>query len=228
MRNPDPAILTAIAARRLRFRDFLDITAHDRVTDAPVRVGFWSGVRNVSASVMDIETGLESVRDWYGMGSLISISDIPLTIGISTDPVTVRMSQLDDQVSDAVRLYDTKMAKVEIYRGWFDPVTALMVAPAETRFYGFVDEVRIVTPKEGEDGYVDLICMPSTIEMFRANPATRSNADQQLRHAGDDFFIDAATIADWGPVQWGPVQAKVDADTGKKGLLGWGGWFFGL
>jgi hypothetical protein len=226
MRDYPPEILTALASRRLRARRLLDLTVRDRDTGDPVRVGFWSGLKNVTAPVIDPETGDEDELTWYGAGALIQIDDIPATVGITVTPVNIRMSQLDAQVNEAVRLYDTKQAVVKIYLTLFDPVTALAIAPGESMFYGYVDDVKIVTPKEGGTGYVDLTCKSHTQELLRGNPSTRSHADQQLRHAGDDFFKDTSTIADWGPVQWGPMQAKVDSE--KQGLFGWGGKFLGL
>lgn len=226
MREIDPANQAALAARRLRARDFLWLVAREYDTGDDVAVGFWSGLTNTEHLVKDVETGDADLRDWYGAGSLISISDIPAVLGIQVHSVRVRMSQLDEQVEEALRLYDCKQAKVEIYRGLFDPETGLLIAPAECRFFGYVDEVEIATPPEGEDGYAELTCKSHTQELLRSNPSTRSHQDQLARDPADMFFVDAAVVGDWGPMQWGPRQETIQtAQPKKEGIFGWGNLF---
>jgi hypothetical protein len=213
--------VAALAARRLVPRDFLWIVARDRATGLPVNVGFWSDLSNVSALVLDPETGAPVLRTFYGSGSLIQISDVPSIVGVSVESVTVTMSQLHDQVEEAIRLYDCKQARIEIHTGLLDPDSRQLVDPAEPIFVGFIDEIEIRTPSENEDGAAILTCASGTQELLRSNPATRSHADQQVRAPGDEFFLDAAVCGDWDHY-WGAVgQNKVN--TAKpKGLFGWG------
>lgn len=223
MKTLSGTLTAALAARRLRARDYLWITARDFTTGDPVSVGFWSGLRDVTGvQVYDARTGIATARNFYGAGGLISIGAIPAVVGFTAARINVRMSQLDEQVEAAIRGYDVKMAEVQIYRGLFDPDTAALVEPASCRFFGFVDELKIITGSENEVGYADLTCANHTLELFRANPATRSHADQIARHAGDAFFKDADTVGKWGPMQWGPKQESVDSKAQKKGLLGLG------
>ena len=83
-----------------------------------------------------------------------------------------------------------------------------MVAPAEVRFVGTIDEAPITTPKEGESGDVTLTCTSNTIELTRVNPETRSDAAQRLRAASDDFFVDAAVVGNWQQF-WGQEGGEV-------------------
>lgn len=222
MRAISTANQTALSERALVARDFLWIVARNRDTGAPVSVGFWSDVENVSAvPVIDPDTLTTVTRAYYGAGGLITIDDIPAVSSIQVQDVHIRMSQLDEMVELAVRGYDTKQARVEVHRGLFDPISRQLVAPAFVRFVGFVNLIEIKTPEEGGDGYVDLTCVSHTQELTRSNPSTRSHADQQIRAPGDDFFIDAATVGDW-QFQWGEDRnaKKVEA---RRGLFGWGG-----
>lgn len=222
MRSISTANQAALAARALVARDFLWFVARDRATGAPVPVGFWSDVENVSSvPVIDPDTLNTVSRSYYGAGGLISIDDIPSVSTIQVQDVHIRMSQLDEQVANAVRGYDTKQARVEVHRGLFDPVTRQLVAPAFVRFVGFVNLIEVYTGAENEDGYVDITCTSHTQELTRSNPATRSHADQQTRQAGDYFFVDAAVVGDW-EFQWGeePGTKKVEP---RRGLFGWGG-----
>lgn len=219
MRNISAANLAALQARALVARDFLWIVARDRLTNAPVTDGMWSDVGNVSASVIHPDTGLEVTRDWYGSGTLVAIDDIPLVSNLTVQNVNIRLSQVDDRVEQLVRDYDCKQARVEIYRGLFDPSTKQMVAPAECRFVGFVDTIEIKTPSENEEGSVTLTCASHTQEMTRSNPDTRSDATQKLRHATDGFFQDSGTAGEW-EIFWGSVKGQVPTQKKRKRFLG--------
>ena len=95
--------------------------------------------------------------------------------------IAVTISQVADRVNNLIRGYECKQGRVEIYRGLFDPASRTIVAPAEVRFVGTIDEAPITTPKEGESGDVTLTCTSNTIELTRVNPETRSDAAQRLR-----------------------------------------------
>lgn len=227
MKTFAPEYQAALAARRLLPRDFLSITARNRTTGEPETVNFWSDVSSVQALVLDPDTGIPVLRSYRGAGILIQISDIPAIAGVTVQRVTIRMSQLDEQVEQAVRLYDVKQARVEIHTGLLDPESRKLVSPAEPLFVGFIDEAPITTPAEGEDGGITLTCTSHTQELARSNPATRSHADQQVRAPGDDFFIDAAVVGDQDHY-WGAVGQNRVETTKPAGLFGWGGWFLGL
>jgi hypothetical protein len=211
--------LAALQARQLVARDFLWIVARDRETNVPVPDGMWSDVGNVAAAVINPDTGLPVTRDWYGSGTLVAIDDIPLVSNLSVQTVRIRMSQVSEHVEQLVRQYDCKQARVEIFRGLFDPESRQMVAPAECRFVGFVDTIEIVTPSENEEDAVTLNCVSHTQEMTRANPETRSHATQILRDPNDTFFKDADTVAEW-EIFWGSEKGKVPTQPKRKKFLG--------
>ncbi|MCG5483653.1 MAG: hypothetical protein KK482_08020 [Sinorhizobium meliloti] len=218
-RNISAANQAALEARVLVARDFLWIVARNRSTGVPVPDGMWSDVGNVSASVIDPDTGQTVMRDWYGAGTLIAIDDIPLVSNLSAQTLNIRLSQIHDHVQQLVREYDCRQARVEIYRGLFNPDTRKMVAPAECRFVGFVDKIDIRTPSENEDGAVTMTCASHTQEMFRANTETRSHETQILRAATDSFYRDAATTASW-KIFWGSKQGSVPTQKKRKKFLG--------
>ena len=227
MKVVSPNTATALAARRLAPRDFLTITARDRSNGESVTVGFWSDLANVDALVVDPDSGAPDLRTFHGAGSLISISDIPAVVGVSVQNVTITMSQLHEQVEQAIRLYDCKQARVEIHTGLLDPDSKKLIDPAERIFVGFVDHIEIRTPRENEDGAAVLTCTSGTQELLRSNPATRSHEDQQVRAPGDAFFKDAAVCGEWRH-NWGAVGKNAKVETVKpKGLFGWGG-FLGI
>lgn len=220
MRSISSENQVALNQRQLVARDFLWIVARNRDTGEPISVGFWSDIENITAFVLDPDTLLPVTRAYYGAGGLIQIDEIPAVSVIQVQDIRIKMSQLDEMVEQAVRLYNVKQARVEIHRGLFDPDTRNMVSPAIIRFVGFVNQVEINTPSENSEGGVILTCVSHTQELTRANPATRSHEDQKLRQVGDAFFIDAAVVSEW-QIDWGYVAGTEKVET-KKGLFGWG------
>lgn len=208
-RSISAANQAALEARALVARDFLWIEVKDRDTGATVTDGMWSDYGTIDAAVMDPDTGLSDTRTFTGAGGLIQISDIPLVNNLTVQNVTISLNQILEHVNDLLRGYEPKQGRVEIYRGLFDPDTRQMVAAAECRFVGFIDEVTITTPKEGDEGSVEVSCTSHTQELTRTNSDTRSDASQRLRSATDNFFQDAAVVGDW-EFFWGKKSGKVD------------------
>jgi hypothetical protein len=209
MRALSPENQAALSERRLVARDFLWIKARTFDTGEPFSYGFWSDVGNVAAPVLDPDTNTDVVRNFEGAGSLIEVSDIPLVSNISVWNATITLSQIDEAVESVVRGYDLKQAGVEIYRGLFSPETRNLVAPAFCRFVGFVDDIEITTPEEGEAGSIVLTCASHTQEMTRSNPDTRSNDSQKCRTASDNFYQDTTTVGEW-EFFWGGKTGKLD------------------
>lgn len=208
MRNLSPENYAALQARQLVARDFLWLVARDRSTGASFSYGFWSDVGDVQAPVLNPNTGLAEPRNFEGSGTLIQISDIPLVANLTVQTIDVTMNQIDEAVNNIVRGYDLKQGQVEVYRGLFSPVSRQLVAPAVNRFIGYVDQIEISTPKEGEDGAVKMTCVSHSQEFTRYNPGTRSHEDQKKRDPNDDFFVDASTIGEREHF-WGQKTGKV-------------------
>ncbi|RJG46496.1 hypothetical protein [Mesorhizobium sp. DCY119] len=219
MRNISAANLAALQARALVARDFLWITARDRDTGATFPYGFWSDVGDVSAPVLNPNTGLSVTRNFEGSGTLIQISDIPLVSNLTIQNVTIQMSQLDPAVENIVRGYDLKQAGVEIYRGLLSLETRQIVAPAFCRFVGFVDTVEITTPKENDVGSIVLTCASHTQEMTRGNPDTRSNDSQKIRSATDNFFADVTVVGEQEHF-WGRQKGKISVSAPTRKMTG--------
>lgn len=198
----------ALQSRNLVARDFVWFIVRDRITGTPVTDGYWSDFGSKIASVIDPETGSTVSRTWFGVGGLISVSDVPLVSTLSVQQVTIELSQVSDRINDLVRTYDCKLGTVQIFRGLFDPLTRELVGPAFPRFVGFLDEAPINTPKEGGIGNVTLTCTSHTQEMTRANSDTRSDVSQKLRSGTDNFFQDAAVVGTW-QLFWGLTNGSI-------------------
>lgn len=212
MRNLSIDNYSALQARELVARDFIWFTARNRATGAPFSYGFWSDVGNVNAPILNPNTGLAETRNFEGSGTLIQISDIPLVANLTVQTITVNMNQISEGVQNIVRGYDLKQGGVEVYRGLFSPVSRQIVSPAINRFIGYVDQIEIKTPKEGEEGSISLTCASHSHEFTRYNPSTRSHEDQKMRDPNDDFFVDTSTVGEWEHF-WGQKSGKVGSGT---------------
>jgi hypothetical protein len=199
---------TAIQQRRIVPRDFIWLIARDRSTGAPVAEGVWSGQGDLNAAVIDPHTGGSVVRQFFGSGSLVTVGDIPLVQGIAVQTLTITLSQLDAAVNDYFRTNDLKQAEIQIFRGFLDPDTRLLVAPATPRFVGYIDDAPLKTPKENTSGGITITATSNTQELTRANSDTRSDASQRIRSASDNFYQDTAVCGGW-QVFWGLASGTV-------------------
>jgi hypothetical protein len=199
---------SAIQQRRIVPRDFIWLIARDRSTGAPVAEGVWSGQGDFNAAVIDPHTGGSVVRQFFGSGSLVTVGDIPLVQGIAVQTLTITLSQVDAGVNDYFRTNDLKQAEIQIFRGFLDPDTRLLVAPATPRFVGYIDDAPLKTPKENTSGGITITATSNTQELTRANSDTRSDASQRIRSATDNFYQDTAVVGGW-TVFWGLASGTV-------------------
>lgn len=199
---------SAIQQRSLVPRDFIWLIARDRTSGAPVAEGVWSGAGDFTAAVIDPHTGGSQTRQFFGSGALISVGDIALVQGITVQTLTITLSQLDAGINDYVRTFDLKQAEIQIFRGFLDPDTRLLVAPATPRFVGFIDDAPITTPKENTSGGITITATSNTQELTRANSDARSDASQRLRSANDNFYQDVSVVGGW-QIFWGRTPGVV-------------------
>lgn len=213
MKTLSTQVADALAAGTLVPRDFLWITARDRATGAPVSHGMWSDRGTVSAPVIEPVSGVTVTRSWEGAGGLIEVRNVTLSLSLTVNTVEIVLSQIDAQAEQIVRGLDPRRAPVELYRGFLDPLTQQLVAPAVARFRGFVDGAPITTPAEGGEGSITLTCAAYTQELTRASASKRSDADQRRRDASDAFFKDVTTVGDW-EIFWGIPEPAPEAGSG--------------
>lgn len=219
MRTLSPATLAALEARALVARDFLRLVVRRRDNGNTVAEHLWSDVGSYIAAVVDPDLGIPVERTWTGSGTLVQISEIPLVSNLTVQSITIALSQVDSNIDRIIREYDAKQGRAEVYRGLFDPVSRQLVAPAECRFVGFIDQVEVTTPSEGNEGGVTLTCTSHTQELTRSNTETRSDASQRLRDPNDAFYKDTAVVSDW-EVFWGSKKGKMPTAPKRKKFLG--------
>lgn len=204
------ALQAALEAGTIVPRDFLWLTARNRTTGDPVTWGAWSDRGSVTAQVLNPFTGETVARDFEGAGSLVEIGRFSMVAGLAVQAIDINLSLLSDAAMTLLFGNDLRRAPVELYRGFLDPATNRLVAPAHPRFVGFVDEGPLEVPPIDEDGQgsgggIKLTVASQTQDLMRSSSATRSDADQRRRNPDDGFFRHAATVGSW-TIWWG--QAK--------------------
>lgn len=203
MKNLSVAEIAAYQDRKFIARSMIYVVSKNRATSASVDFGFWNGLEDITANVLDGLTLLSTSRDFNSKGAVLSIGDISLSDTLNVSSVQVTLSNLNATVEAAIRTYDMRNAPIQIYRALFDPDDPTsMVDDARCRFVGFVDTVSITTPAEGGQAAAVLNCVSCTRELTRTNAELRSDESQQRRQPGDRFFRYAGAT---GQVQvfWG-------------------------
>lgn len=186
-------------------RDFIWFTVRNRDSGLLHSEGYWSDVGDRLVNVVDPATGGTVSRLFYGGAGLIEVSPIVLAANMVVQTLEIQLSQLDDRVADLIRFYDPKQGRLTIFRGFLNPLTGVMPAPASPIFYGRINEVEVSTPQEGGDGMVLVRAVTATQELTRSNPATRSDNDQRRRSSTDNFFQDVGTAGQL-EIFWGTAK----------------------
>lgn len=201
MRSVSPAVQQALLSRQFNIRDLIWFVVRDRVTGAEVRQGYWSDVTAENLEIVNPRNQAVETRRFDGAGNLISVGPIPLVSNLTIQTVNVGLSQIGD-ANRLIRTYDARQARVEIFRGYFEPNSLVQIAPATPRFLGFVDAIEFKTPPEGGSGSIDLTLASHTQELTRSNPAKRSDTYQRLRAGSDSFRQHVAVVGTWEQ-RWG-------------------------
>lgn len=200
---------TALLGKIIMPRDFLEITVRNRGTGAAVVERLWSDRWTISADVQDPDTGSTTTATWTGAYGLVDMDPIPRVGNLVVQNVEIRLLAFGTDTDRILRTYDPTQAKIRVWRGFLNTDTRRMVAAAEPRFFGFLDEITLPTPKEGSDGWAILHCVSHTQEASRSNPDKRSDESQRLRDVTDNFFESAAVVGEqtffWGQKK-GPIK----------------------
>lgn len=185
-------------------RNFVVVTAKDRDSGDAVVHAFWNDAETVAVNVLDAD-GATVSHNFAGDGAILDMDAIPMRIGLEVRTVQIVLSPLSPKVQDLVRRDDPRGGQVEIYRGLFDPVGFVLLAPPRLRFLGRVNEAPIETAAAGGSSAATLRVVSHTRELTRTNPARKSDEQQKLR-SGDRFRRYGGSVKDW-PIFWGEKKS---------------------
>lgn len=211
MKTYGAAIEAAIIAGVVMPREFLEIWARNRSTNAIVKERFWSDNYDITAEVLNPDTGAAESLAWVGASGLVDIDPIPRVANLTVPRVGISFVAVGANIDRILRTYDIRQAKVRIWRGYQNPTSRQMVGPAEPIFIGYLDTPDDPLGAEGTESYVRFECVSHSQEMTRSSTETRSHESQQRRDPADDFLKSAATVADQ-TFFWGTTIGKVTVD----------------
>ncbi|GGL91572.1 hypothetical protein GCM10011534_12190 [Pseudooceanicola nanhaiensis] len=220
----DPSTEAFLAGRPdIRARWLIWIEAKNRLTGAEQTQGFWTGDDDATFTI-----GGQS-RDYFGAGGFIALRELPYEAGTIVQMQRLSMGPVTEEVKQALRTYEPRLAPVEVHLALFDPITNALVGTPRA-FTGWIDDLvfREAALENGSSGYqCDLTLASSSREGTRTLPLKKSDSAQQER-SGDRGRRYAA-VAGSIPVWWGeqrhvpaaPVAATPNKPAGATGGASW-------
>ena len=186
------------------------IEARNRVTNAVEGLGLWTGEDTEEITALDLWTDSTATRTYQGAGGLLAVSGLQHTAGLEVRPVHVTVSALDATVTLAVRDYDARGARVQIWRRTLSPESGLPVGAPEPAFKGFVNRAPIPRPVAGGLATIELECVSAVRLLTIPNGRRKSDAAQRLRDP-DDAFRQYKAVQKTVTVFWGMSDKRGEA-----------------
>lgn len=181
--------------------------------------GFYSGTDpSISLQVISARTGVAETRTYMGAGTLQSVSDITLAVGLDVYNITVSLSNIAASTQNVIRGQDVRNGYVEIHRGVINPLTDELADPPMIHFVGTLNTADPKRPAVGGSGGIDISCTSITNELTRSNPAMFSDATIR-RRSGDRFCRYMEAMADV-KLPWGADPSTVQKPAKRKKFLG--------
>lgn len=209
MLNLPPAVVAHVAARKpMHIQALVWLTARDRSTGSPQTIGLWTGADHQAITVGGVS------RTYYGVGALIGLENLTARARLEERTWSMKLSPLHDQVVEAIRLYDARLAPLELHLWFIDPATDQALASPVPAFRGTVMGAPIETPPEGGEASCTVQCVSDGWRLSRGLTVKRSDAALQARFPGDRFrrwnTISGSVESVWGSRTHVP---RVDADS---------------
>lgn len=177
-------------------RDFVWIKA--RNADNEIEdIGIWSGNVPVTAKVIRPRDGAEVTRVYQGIGGLMQVPAVPMTMKLEVRTIQITFSNLSPEIINAVVAYNPKNQPIEIHRGLLDPATMNLVDPALCRFDGRINGAPFKRAKTGNDGFVTLRCQSHAVSLAKGSPAKLSD-EWMKRRGGRMPYFDVVPKITWG------------------------------
>jgi hypothetical protein len=192
----------------LIIRDFITVKPKNRTSGAEVTICLWGGRVPVSAFVLNPETGASEQRDFTGVGAILDIPSIPANIDLEVRQIKLKFSNISAEMLAATRLYDIKMAKIQIHRGIYSTVTNQLVDPALCRFFGYVSKAPIRTAASGGTGDITLDCVSNSNMLTRTSGKLLSDQYMTANRSGDRFCKYNDNAGGWR-LWWGQDEVEV-------------------
>lgn len=197
MRTLPSAVTAQLQARRgLNTHILIWLSARNRSTGAVESIGLWTG-----ADHAEIVIGGQT-RTYYGAGNVIAMDPLTARAGLEVRHHSVRVSALSPEVVQALRVYDPRLAPVEIHEWYCDPISENALADPIRVFRGTVMEAPISQPAEGGEAVATITMASAAWALTRGLTVKRSNGALLARAPSDGFrkYVDLGRAVEtvWG------------------------------
>jgi len=198
MRILPNAVAVHLAARRsLQVHPLVWLKVREHNDPAAVHeIGFWTGADHQTIVVDGV------ARVYYGVGAVLGLDPITSQAQGHEQTWSLQVSSLHAQVVEALRVYDARLAPIEVHSWYLDPATDLPLADPVRDFRGTVLEVDLPTPPLGGEAIATLTCVSDAWRLTRGLSLRRSDSALQARAPGDRFrqynAISGSVQVGWG------------------------------
>lgn len=172
------------------------VEARNRTTGQKETVGFWNGDDHQSFVING------QSRLYYGAGNVLGYGDATFEAALNIRSFAVTTAYLTPEIELALRGYDTRFARTDVHLALFDTATNNLVAPPVRVFKGWINKVKLKTPKVNETGSATVELVGHTRLLTKRLASKRSDQNQRLRN-GDDFFFNDVSMTGTVTTAWG-------------------------
>lgn len=162
-------------------RQLIWIEARNRISGAVEALGLWSGEDDATFSLTDAWTRATVTRTFAGFGTLLEVKLPRLEVGLSVRPAIVSLGAFAPAVLQAVRQYDVRGARVQIWEATLSPESGLIIG-FETTFKGFANRAPIKRPVPGGQAGLELTLVSTARLLAVSSPRRKSDVEQQRRN----------------------------------------------
>ncbi|WP_370342874.1 hypothetical protein [Pararhodobacter marinus] len=187
-------------------RTLIWVTAKTRDTGTPVSLGLWSGNGTRSFTIGGASRSYVGPR-------IQSLPPIKAGLGLQVHQLSLPITNLTEEVREALLTYDARFAPVEIHQALFKHDTRALLAEPRRIFKGWIDQQPIQTGAAGGDSSATLVLVSAARALTRKPPLYQSDADQRQRDTDDAFrlYSSGAVLRE---VPWGSRNVRSQEGAG--------------
>jgi hypothetical protein len=202
------AVLAAAQTQREQRRAILEIPmvwieGRDRETHEVHGLGLWGGPDVENIWVTDMFTGASVRRTFYHQG-VLGIGSVRNEVGFGVKAVTISLSSINTAVQIAIRGYDPRGAKVQVWKRGYNPDTRKPLG-VEPYFKGYINEAPIERPAPGGDAAIEAEVVSTARMLTMTSALLKSHEAQKHRAPGDNFRKYKGSAGNWD-VAWGQAD----------------------
>lgn len=184
----DVETLSALASGAIVVRDILTVQGK-ALGGSGAEFVYWTGEDNIAVNVVPAGATAPVSRNAVGGATLLEVPQVVDAIGLEARSITLGLDHISSAAGspmDMVYGHNVRVARVELHRALFDPMTWNLVSTPHLLFAGRVDGAAVDDAAAGGEGGLSLDAMSSAIDLTKTNPAMESDEQQRLRN-GDRF-----------------------------------------